>query len=80
MKWATVRELAAEHGLELYSPLGGYHRNLQIIDRVHQQHWWTRNKAGLAHQSILAIVQQKELAKLTDDEAIAQSQKSKSYF
>lgn len=80
MKWATVRELAAAHGLELYSPYGGYHRNLQIIDRTNQKHWWTDNKAGKAHQSILAIIQQKELAKLTDDQAIANGLESKSYF
>lgn len=80
MKWTTVRELAAAHGLELYSPLGGYHRNLQIIDRAANRHWWADNKAGKAHQSILAIIQQKELAKLTDDQAIANGQESKSFF
>ena len=70
MRWQVVKELAANNGLELYTPLSGYHRQLQIIDRTTNRHWWTANKAAIAHQSLLCIVREKELAKLSTDEII----------
>jgi hypothetical protein len=80
MKWKTVQDLAASHGLEIYTPMCGYHRQAQIIDRAANRHYWTANKAIAAHQSILAIVHQKELGKLTDDQAIAQGEQAKTFF
>ena len=98
MRWQAVREFAESQALELYTPMCGYHKQLQIIDRTddliisilffgsisyyqlikaianHQRtprHWWTSNKAGQAYQSLLVIAQQKELAKISNEQAIA---------
>lgn len=80
MTWEKVRKLAAENGLELYSPYCGKHRQIQIIDRAANRHWWTANKAGLAYQSLQSIVRQRELATLSNEQAIADGQESKSFF
>lgn len=80
MKWSQVIEYAERHGLEIYSPLGGYHRNLQIIDRANNRHWWTANGARKVYQSLLSIVKQRELAERTDEQAIADGQQAKSFF
>ena len=80
MKWSEVRKFAEDNGLEIYSPYGGYHRQLQIIDRAAQRHWWTANKAGLAMQSLQSIIHQKELAKASNEQAIADGQQAKSFF
>lgn len=71
MKWAAVEDLASANGLELYTPLCGYHKQLQIIDRANNRHWWTANKAGLAYQSLQAIIKHRELDKLSNEQAIA---------
>ena len=70
MRWQAVKEFAALNGLELYTPLSGYHKRLQIIDRATNRHWWTANKAAIAHQSLLCIVREKELATVSTDEII----------
>ena len=80
MKWQQVQDLAQSHGLEIYTPMCGYHRLAQIIDRTANRHYWTANKAKSVYQSLLAIIQQKELDKLTDAQAIAQGQEAKSFF
>ena len=80
MKWADVRKFAEDNGLELYTPMRGYHKQAQIIDRAAEKHWWTANKAGLAYQSIAAIVQQRQLDTLSNEEAIAQGQEAKAFF
>lgn len=80
MKWEQVRKFAEDNGLEIYNPYGGYHRQLQIIDRAANRHWWTANKAGLAYQSITSIIQQRQLAERTDEQAIADGQQAKSFF
>jgi hypothetical protein len=80
MKWSQVIEYAERHGLEIYSPLGGYHRNLQIIDRAANRHYWTANGARKVYQSLVSIVKQKQLASLTDEQAIAAAQDAKAFF
>jgi hypothetical protein len=80
MKWEQVRKFAEDNGLEIYTPLCGYHKQAQIIDRTAKRHYWTANKAGKAYQSLQAIVNQRELAKLTDEQAIAAGQEAKSFF
>lgn len=80
MKWQQVRELAANHGLEIYTPLCGYHRQAQIIDHASNRHYWTANKAIAAHQSILAIIQQRELANTPTDKIATEAEKSLSFF
>jgi hypothetical protein len=80
MKWKTVQDLAASHGLEIYTPMCGYHRQAQIIDRAANRHWWTANKAGLAYQSLQTIIKQRELAQLSNEQAIADGQQAKSFF
>lgn len=71
MKWQAVRDFAESQALELYTPLCGYHKQLQIIDRAANRHWWTNNKAKDCYQSLLAIIKERELSKLSDDQAIA---------
>lgn len=34
MRWQAVRDFAESQALELYTPLCGYHKQLQIIDRT----------------------------------------------
>lgn len=80
MKWVKVRKFAEENGLEIYTPMCGHHKQAQIIDRTAKRHWWTPNKAEKAYQSLQAIVNQRELDRLTDEQAIAAGQESKSFF
>ena len=80
MKWQEVSDLAAKHGLMIYKPLCGYHRLVQITDANGNPVSWTSNKARLAMQSVQSIIKQRELEKLSDDQAIAQGQEAKSFF
>lgn len=80
MRWSDVRKFAEDNGLEIYTPMCGYHKQAQIIDRATKKHWWTANKAGLAYQSIAAIVQQRQLAEVSNEQAIAQGQEAKAFF
>ena len=80
MKWQTVNQLASDHGLELYTPLRGKHKRMQIINPATKKHWWTENKAASTHQSLLAIIQQEQLKKLSDEQAIAAAEQAKSFL
>ena len=73
MLWKTVKTFATDNGLELYTPLSGYHKQLQIIDRANECHWWTVNKASTAYQSLLCIVQEKALAKVSTAKIIVEA-------
>ena len=73
MLWKTVKKFAANNGLELYAPLCGYHKLLQITDRAADRHWWTANKAKAVYQSLLCIVQERALAKISTHEIIMQA-------
>lgn len=71
MTWQKVETLAEEHGLALYRPLCGYHKLVQITDTHGNPVSWTSNKARSAMQSVQAIIKQRELSALSDDQAIA---------
>lgn len=73
MTWKKVEDLAAEHGLVLYKPLCGYHKLVQITDNNGNPVSWTSNKARLAMQSVQAIIKQRELAMLSNEQAIAEA-------
>ena len=73
MLWKTVQKFAADNKLELYTPLCGYHKQLQIIDLAAGRHWRTANKAKAVYQSLLCIVHQKALAVIPTHEIIMQA-------
>jgi len=80
MKWQDVQKFAEENGLSIYRPYCGYHKLAQITTTDGQPVSWTANKAKLAYQSIASIVHQRQLATLTDDQAIAAAETAKSFF
>jgi len=80
MKWSEVQKLAESHGLAIYRPYCGYHGLAQITTTEGHPVSWTANKAKLAYQSINSIIQQRQLAKLTDEQAIAAAEQAKSFF
>ena len=73
MLWKTVKKFASNNKLELYTPLCGYHKQLQITDRAANRHWWTANKAKAVYQSLLCIVQERALAAIPTHEIIMQA-------
>ena len=78
MLWKTVKKFAADNKLELYTPLRGYHKQLQIIDLAAGRHWRTSNKAKAVHQSLLCIVQERALAKVSTAKIIVEANEYRS--
>ena len=78
MLWKTVNTFASDNSLELYTPLCGYHKLLQITDRAADRHWWTANKAKAVYQSLLCIVQERALAKISTHEIIVEANEIRS--
>jgi hypothetical protein len=76
MRWSEVKEFAKSHGLEIYKPYRGYHRLAQITTTDGKPVSWTANRAKDAHIAIAAIVQQRQLDRLTDAEVIELAKES----
>jgi len=75
-----VSKLAKDYGLQIYVGRRGKGALAQILTTKGDPVGWTANKSELARQSLLAIIQQKELKKLSREEAIAQGQEAKTFF
>jgi len=80
MKWKAVSQFAIENNIEIYRPLMGCHRNVQIILVEEETHTWASNKAKDVFVSLQAIVRQRKLAKLDDQELKQKAEIAKSFI
>ena len=80
MKWKAVSQFATENNIEIYRPLMGCHRNVQIVLTEEKTHTWASNRAKDVWVSLQAIVHQRALAKVSTDALINQSEIAKSFI